>query len=182
MDRLTTSKDVKDMNMCELAYNCCYAKDGLARFRDYETDIDARELIINLLKEYIDDSVEFESDDEFDEFMLDSLQYSVESLVGFIAVFYKNVWAMAELRERLKTYEDAEEDGKLIKLPFGIGTPIYKVCYAPQINDGFVYETTMSLKFYADNISEFEEGLMYSDKDKAEQALQKLKEGAEIDG
>ena len=28
---------------------------------------------------------------------------------GLIATFYQNLWAMAELRERLKYYEDLEE-------------------------------------------------------------------------
>ena len=46
MDRLTSDKDVKDMGMVELAYNSCYAKDGKARYRDYDTDIDARQLAI----------------------------------------------------------------------------------------------------------------------------------------
>ena len=33
----------------------------------------------------------------------------------------------------------------------------------------------MSLKFYADNVSEFEEGIIFSDKTEAEQALQRMK-------
>lgn len=49
MERLTTNKDVSKMGMYELAHNSCYIKDGKARYRDYDLDVDAREnkLIIN---------------------------------------------------------------------------------------------------------------------------------------
>lgn len=77
--------------------------------------------------------------------------------------------------EELKAYKDAEEDGLLIRLPFAIGTPIYKVCFSPEIKDGFVYEGTMTLKFYADNMKDFENGIVYASKEEAEQALAKMK-------
>lgn len=41
--------------------------------------------------------------------------YIKDGKIGLIAVFYRNLWAMADLRERLKKYEDLEEQGKLIK-------------------------------------------------------------------
>lgn len=109
MNRLTTNKEVSEMNMYELAHNSCYAKDGNARYRDYDTDIDARELAIKLLEKYADIPNEFTCDDDFDEFMLDSLQYGTDSILGLIAVFYQKIWATADLRERLKEYEDNEE-------------------------------------------------------------------------
>lgn len=106
MERLTSNKEVSEMSMYELAHNSCYAKDGKARIKDYENDFDARELAIKLLEKYADIPNEFTCDEDFDDFMLDSLQYGTDSILGLIAVFYQNMWAMADLRERLKEYED----------------------------------------------------------------------------
>lgn len=117
MERLTTNKDVSEMNVIELAHNSCYAKDGNARYIDYDLDIDARELTIKLLEEHADIPNEFTCDDDFDDFIADSLQYGTDDILGLIAVFYRNLCAMADLRERLKYYEDLEEQGKLLKLP-----------------------------------------------------------------
>ncbi len=106
MERLTNNKKASEMSMYELAHNSCYAEDGRARYRDYEIDIDARELTIKLLEQYADIPNEFTGDDDFDDFMLESLQYSTDSILGLITVFYRNLWAMADLREQLKGYED----------------------------------------------------------------------------
>lgn len=106
MDRLTTGKAVSEMNMIELAYNSCYAKDRKAHIRDFKNNFDTRELTIKLLEKYADIPNEFTCDEDFDDFMLDSLQYGMDSIQGLIAVFYRNMWAMADLRERLKEYED----------------------------------------------------------------------------
>lgn len=106
MKRLTTNKDVSEMSMIELAHNSCYAKDNKARYRDYDTDIDARELIKKLLDKFADIPNEFTCDDDFDDFILDYAQYGTDNILGLIAIFYKNLWAMADLRERLAEYED----------------------------------------------------------------------------
>lgn len=106
MDRLTTDKAVSEMSMIELAYNSCYAKDRKAHIRDFENDFDARELAVRLLGKYADIPNEFTCNEDFDDFMWDSLQYGMDSIQGLIAVFYRSVWAMADLRERLKEYED----------------------------------------------------------------------------
>lgn len=127
MDRLTTNKDVSEMSMIELAHNCCYAKERKTRYRDYETDIDARELAIKLLDKYVDVPNEFTCDEDFDDFILDSLQYGTDNILGIIAIFYENLWAMADLRECLKEYEDLDEQGKLLKLPCEIGNTVYFV-------------------------------------------------------
>lgn len=127
MERLTTNKDVSEMGMYELAHNSCYSKDGKARYRDFGTDIDARELAIKLLEEYADIPNEFTCDDDFDDFMLDSLQYGTDEMLGLIALFYRNLWAMANLYERLKEYEDLEEEGLLLKLPCKIGERVYEI-------------------------------------------------------
>lgn len=106
MKRLTSDKPVAEMGMFELAHNSCYAKNGKARYRDYDTDIDARQLAIHLLDKYADVPNEFTDDDDFDEFILDALQYGTDSILGVIALFYQHLWAMADLRETLKAYED----------------------------------------------------------------------------
>lgn len=120
MERLTTNKDVLDMGMSELSYNSCYTKDGKARFRDFENDIGARELAINLLEKYASVPNEFTCDEDFDEQMMGYLMYGVENIEGLIAIFYRNLCAMADLREALKRYEDLEEHGNLLKPPCAV--------------------------------------------------------------
>lgn len=105
MDRLTLN-NIKDMGMWELAHNCCYIKDGLARYRDFELDIDARELAGKLLKDYAEDDGAYESEEGFDDWMVDCLQYGIDTIEGVIALFYRNLWAMADLHENLRKYED----------------------------------------------------------------------------
>lgn len=126
MKRLTSNKEVSEMGMYELAHNSCYAKDRKVRFRDFENDFDARQLTTKLLEKYADIPNEFTCDDDFDDFMMDSLQYGMDDIQGLIAVFYCNLWAMADLRERLKEYEDLEEQGKLLKLPCAVGDTVYR--------------------------------------------------------
>lgn len=127
MDRWTSNKEVSEMNMLELAHNSCYVKDGCARYRDYDTDIDARRLAIKLLEKFADTPNEFTCDDDFDDFMCDALQDGLDDATGLIAVFYRNLWAMADLRERLAEYEDLDEQGKLIRLPCRLGDTVYRV-------------------------------------------------------
>lgn len=133
MYRLTTNKDASEMGMLELAHNCCYVKDALARYRDFKTDEDARVLTRQLLKKYADGDDAFTCDEDFDEEMFELLQYGTDNIEGLIALFYRNLWAMAELRETLKAYEDAEEQGLLLKLPCKVGTPVFYVqkCICP---------------------------------------------------
>ncbi len=106
MDRLTSNKPVSEMGGYELAHNSCYTKDSKARVRDFENDSDTRKLIIKLLEKYVEIPNEFTCDEDFDEFMLDCLQYGTDSILGLIAVFYQNLWSMAGSREQLKDYED----------------------------------------------------------------------------
>ena len=109
MSRLTTNKEVKDMGMYELAHNCCYEREGVARYRDFEMDMDARDFARNLMATLTDDELPLD-DDNFDEEILENLQYDpFSNVTGLIALFYRNLWAMADLREKLKECEDAEE-------------------------------------------------------------------------
>lgn len=125
MERLTTNKDVSEMGMYELAHNSCYAKDGKARYRDYDLDIDARELTRKLLKDHADGDDSFTDDEDFDDWMMDYLQDGMDSIEGLIALFYRNLWAMADLRERLAKYEDLVEQNRLPKLPCAVGDEFY---------------------------------------------------------
>ena len=115
------------MGMYELAHNSCYYKDGVARYRDFENDMDARDLARELVWSLTD--LELSRDNEcFDKEMIENLQYDImKEPIGLIALFYRNLWAMADLRERLKEYEDAEEQGLLLRLPCKVGDTIYRV-------------------------------------------------------
>lgn len=126
MQRLTTNKDVSEMGMYELAHNSCYIKNGQTRYRDFERDIDTRDLVRNLMKIFADEEI-YIDDDNFDDEMLELLSNGTSTIEGLIALFYHNMWAMAELRERLKEYEDAEEQGRLVKLPCKVGDIVYEV-------------------------------------------------------
>jgi len=126
MERLTTNKDVSEMGMYELAHNSCYIKNGKTRYRDFERDIDTRDLARNLMKIFADEEI-YIDDDNFDDEMLELLSNGTSTIEGLIASFYCNMWAMAELRERLKEYEDAEEQGRLVKLPCKVGDIVYEV-------------------------------------------------------
>lgn len=126
MERLTSNKPTSDMNMLELAYNSCYADEKCnARYRDYELDIDSRELVKNLVKDMCDEDLSDMSDEEFDEYMAEMLSVEVDSQIGLLALFYRNLWAMADLREELKYYEDLEEQGGLLKLPCKVGDTVW---------------------------------------------------------
>ena len=122
MERLTTNKPVDEMSMLELVYNsCCVGEDGSAMYKDFETVRDARDFVRNLYKVHLNEEMPTD-DDIFDESMIDELQYEPEvHLNGLIALFYRNLWAMADMRERLKAYEDKEEQGVLISLPCKVG-------------------------------------------------------------
>lgn len=126
MKRLTSNKLISDMNMLELAHNSCYADTNRkARYRDYEIDIDSRELVRNLAKDMCGEDLSDMSDEEFDEYTAEMLSVEIDSQIGLLALFYRNLWAMADLRERLKYYEDLEEQGRLLKLPCKVGDMLY---------------------------------------------------------
>ena len=118
MKRLTMD-NVEEMGMYSLTHNCCYIDESRnTRYRDFEIDIDARELAKGLLKEMTEDVVSFESDEDFDDWMGCCIgEDGISTPRGLIATFYQNLWAMAELREKLKYYEDLEEQGRLLVLP-----------------------------------------------------------------
>ena len=128
MERLTANKSVADMSMIELAHNSCYADDKHnARYRDYNLDVDSRWLIRNLVKDICAEDFKDLSDEEVDDYMDSMLSVEIDSTIGLLALFYRNLWAMADLREKLKYYEDAEEQGLLLRLPCKVGDTLYRV-------------------------------------------------------
>ena len=141
LNRLTSSKHTSEMGMFELAHNSCYAENGIARYRDYDIDIDARKLAIQLLDKFADIPNEFTCDDDFDEQMIDYLQYGFDSIEGLIAIFYRNLWAMADLHEKLKYYEDLAEQNRLIELPCQVGQKVYLKAPCEYVVTKMDYET-----------------------------------------
>lgn len=105
MERLTADKPVSEMTMTELAHNNCFVKDGETFYRYYEGEMSARDMARELAKmcgyELPD------NDEEFDCEIMDDL-YVTENVTerNLIALFYRNLWAQAELYEYLKKYED----------------------------------------------------------------------------
>ena len=126
MERLTTNKSVADMSMIELAHNSCYADDeGNAKYRDYNLDVDSRWLVRNLAQDICGEDFKDLSDEEVDEYMASMLSVEIDSTIGLLALLYRNLWAMADLREKLKYYEDADEQGLLLRLPCKVGDEIF---------------------------------------------------------
>ena len=139
--------------MYELAHNCCYCKDGLARYRDFENDIDARELTRQLLKNFANSDDAFVDDDDFDEEMLELLMSETSTIEGLIALFYRNMWAMADLRERLNEYENLEEQGLLLRLPCKVGDTVWVVTSPFNVFEDIEYNENLCDECYESFIS-----------------------------
>ena len=180
MKRLTMD-NVEEMGMFSLAHNCCYIdENGNTRYRDFEIDIDARELAKGLLKEMTEDEVSFESNDDFDDWMGCCIgEDGISTPRGLIATFYQNLWAMAELREKLKYYEDLEEQGRLLVLPCRVGDTVYEIIEETVPNHHFYigeYEvqdvSTQYIK-YVDEWESYDYENLYFTIEEAEAALKK---------
>lgn len=180
MKRLTMD-NLEEMGMFSLAHNCCYIdENGNTRYRDFEIDIDARELAKGLLRELTEDVVSFESDEDFDDWMGCCIgEDGICTPRGLIATFYQNLWAMAELRERLKYYEDLEEQGRLLVLPCKVGDTVYEIIEETvpnryfYINEWKVQDvSTQSIK-YADEWESYDYENLYFTREEAEAALEK---------
>ena len=180
MKRLTMD-NLEEMGMFSLAHNCCYIdENGNTRYRDFEIDIDARELAKGLLKEMTEGKVSFESDEDFDDWMGCYIgEDGICTPRGLIATFYQNLWAMAELRERLKYYEDLEEQGRLLVLPCKVGDTVYEIIEETvpnrylYINEWKVQDvSTQSIK-YADEWESYDYENLYFTREEAEAALER---------
>ena len=150
MERLTTNKSVADMSIIELAHNSCYADDERnARYRDYNLDVDSRWLVRNLAKDICGEDFNGLSDEEVDEYMASMLSVGIDSTIGLLALFYRNLWAMADLREKLKYYEDLEEQGRMIIFPCNKGDKIYEFyreCVECRLEAGDTPEDIISMR------------------------------------
>ncbi len=121
--RLTTNKPTMEMTMLELACNCVYAKDNYAYYRDYNTDEPLIDFIMNL-SEKLGGNITTAGIDDVEAILEElwaNLNYPLTDINGIIAFIHRNLEAIGELREKLKTYEDLEEKGKLLKLPCAVG-------------------------------------------------------------
>ena len=153
MERLTTNKSVTDMTMLELMHNNCYVdNDRNARYRDYNLDVDSRWLVRNLAKDICGEDFKDLSDEEVDEYMDSMLSVGIDSTIGLLALFYRNLWAMADLREKLATYEDAEEQGLLLRLPCKVGDIVWEINAERKRISKFVIE---SITIYPCNVIQF---------------------------
>ena len=180
MKRMTMD-NVEEMGMFGLAHNCCYIDENRnTRYRDFEMDIDARELAKGLLRELTEDAVSFESDEDFDDWMGCYIgEDGICTQRGLIANFYQNLWAMAELREKLKYYEDLEEQGRLLVLPCKVGDTVYEIIEETvpnryfYINEWKVQDvSTQSIK-YADEWEPYDYENLYFTREEAEAALER---------
>jgi hypothetical protein len=103
MERLT-KENVKEMNMLELSHNQVFVRDGWAWYRDYDREVSA----VSLVKEmFARNGIEYPTDqEEFGDYMLELLADGYETIDGMIAMIYRLIWSMADVREALKSYED----------------------------------------------------------------------------
>lgn len=105
MERLTTDKTAREMTMTELAHNCMYVRDRGSWYRDFDREMDLFDFIREFSK--AENSGELPDDNEaLGEMLLDGLQYSIHNPFGRVALVYRLMWAMANLRGTLKAYED----------------------------------------------------------------------------
>lgn len=180
MKRLTMD-NVEEMDMFGLAHNCCYIdENGNTRYRDFEIDIDARELAKGMLKEMTEDAVSFESDEDFDDWMGCYIgEDGICTQRGLIATFYQNLWAMAELREKLKYYEDLEEQGRLLVLPCKVGDTVYEILEETVPNRYFyigeykVQDVSVKAVKYAGEWEPYDYENLYFTREEAEAALER---------
>ena len=115
------------MGIVDLAYNCCFAKDGEAFYKDFDKEISLRDFIRTLYKNHLGIDIP-EGVEAFDDYIITDLEFGPDFDVdGVIAFLYHMMWSKADLYERLKRYEDLEEQGLLLKLPCKVGTKVFYV-------------------------------------------------------
>jgi len=106
--RRLTFDDVNRMGMYDLAHNMCFVKNSEAWYRDFENEMSIRDLVRVLAH---GQGIELPQDDEsLDEEMCGNTAYIFDDdLDGVFGLLYQFAWAMADLRERLKYYEDRDK-------------------------------------------------------------------------
>lgn len=129
MEKLTT--EIPQGNM-EAVLNLCYAKNGTTWVGGYgqrtdQPDIRLNDLLRKMISTHNLDIDAGQSGEALDEDIAGCLMEGVETPEGVAALFHTTAWAFAELRARLKEYEDAEAAGLLVRLPCAVGTTVYTV-------------------------------------------------------
>ena len=108
--RLTT--DTPESNL-EMALNLFYIKDKQSWVRGYGengADISLTDLTRELMESYTEPVVppKTMSDSDISFAMAEWLFDGTDSIEGILALLYQAAWVCAELRERLKRFEDKE--------------------------------------------------------------------------
>lgn len=108
--RLTT--DTPESNL-EMALNLFYVKDKQTWVRGYGengADISLTDLTRELMEQYTEPVVppKTMSDGDISFRMAEWLFDGTDSIEGILALLYQAAWVCAELRERLKRFEDKE--------------------------------------------------------------------------
>ena len=106
MKRLTLGNAL-EMNMRQLALNQVYVgKDGWARYvEDPDRECGVCDLI-RTASEALGVELPILSDEDLSDLMTDWLQYGAEEPEGVVAILYRALCAMAEVRDKLFRYED----------------------------------------------------------------------------
>ena len=119
MKRLTTDNPMSTLETC---LNLCFAKDGEAWVRGYGekgADITLNDLTRIIIERFgLDISPGIEPYDDLPQNMYESLEDGLTSMEGITALMYCFSWVAAELRERLKQYEDLGSIGELEEMKF----------------------------------------------------------------
>ena len=116
MKRLT-SDNTFEMNMHQLALNQVYVgKDGWAQYvegPDRECSVCD---LVRAVSETLGVELPMLSDEALSDLMLDWLQYGAEEPEGVVAILYRALCAMAEVRAQLFRYEDTGLEPEEIKV------------------------------------------------------------------
>lgn len=87
---------------------------------------------------------------------------------------YENNEVIISWLKELRVYREADEQGLIVRLPYPIGIPLYRVDYNAEVKIGCVTPTTMTLKNYADNREYFDKGMYFTSPEKANEKLKEL--------
>lgn len=108
MNRLT-SDNTFEMDMHQLALNQAYiGDDGWPWYRNAPEDRCRVCDLIRTAAETLNVDLPILGDEDLAGLLTDFLQYGAEEPEGILAILYRALWASAEVRERLKRYEDTE--------------------------------------------------------------------------
>lgn len=113
--RKTANKPTTEMCSYELMLNNCYVDNQSAMYRDFDESRDIRSLIRDIAKSmrvYLTDDPEL-----LDTALFEYLEDELDTTCGILGLLYSLLWSKAELYEKLKRYEDAEERGEIGRVP-----------------------------------------------------------------